>query len=92
MRRLFTVTNRFNVKGRGVVLLPGLKPIDEKRFQVGDAIRLKRPDGVELTVPIAGLELPHPNPKYECLVLLHELDQEDVPIGTEVWSVEEEPR
>ena len=89
MRCLFTVSDRFTVIGRGIVLIPGLKPISEQRFKVGDKIRLKRPDGTDVIVVIAGLELPVPNPENEVLILLREFGKEDVPVGTEVWSLDE---
>jgi hypothetical protein len=85
-RRLFTVTDTFLIPGRGLVLVPGIAPIDDEQFQVGDSILLKRPDGVEIRTTIGGLELPHPNPKHEVVVLLHEVGKGDVPAGTEVWS------
>jgi hypothetical protein len=86
-RRLFTVTDTFNVTGRGIVLAPGLMPIGDERFRIGDPILLRRPDGMEIATHIDGLELPHPNPKYEVLILIKELVKDDVPIGTEVWSL-----
>jgi hypothetical protein len=88
MRCLFTVSDCFTVIGRGVVLVPGLKPIGEERFKVGDEIRLRRPDAGDLIVPIAGIELPVPNPENEVLIRVGNLSKEDVPVGTEVWSVD----
>ena len=92
MRRLFTVSDRFTVRGRGIVLLPGLKPVGEERFNVGDKVCLRRPAAEDLIVPIAGLELPHPNPENEVLILIGELSKDDVPAGTEVWSLDESHR
>ena len=74
------------------MLLPGLKPVGEQRFKVGDKIRLRRPNAGDLVVTIAGLELPHPNPENEVLILLGELSKDDVPVGTEVWSFDESQR
>ncbi|HEX4210633.1 MAG TPA: hypothetical protein VHY56_09585 [Candidatus Binataceae bacterium] len=77
------------MQGRGIVLLPQLRPVGEERFRVGDPLALKRPDGIEGRVHIAGLELLKPL-EGNCLlvVMLSEKSKEDVPIGTEVWSVE----
>lgn len=86
-RRLFTVTDTFTVTGRGIVLVPGLVPIGDERFSVGDPILLRCPDGLEVMTNIAGLEFPHPNPNYEMLILLKDFRADDVPVGTEVWSV-----
>ena len=74
------------------MLLPGLKPVNEERFKVGDKVRLRRPNDQDLIVTIAGLELPHPNPEKNVLILLDELSKDDVPVGTEVWSLGESHR
>jgi len=84
-RRVFTVTDTFTVTGRGLVLLPGLIPIGTERFRAGDPILLRSPNGRETRTSIGALELPHPNPKCEVLIMLKEIAKDDVPIGTEVW-------
>jgi len=86
-RRLFTVTDTFTVTRRGLVLLPGLIPIGTERFKAGDPILLRSPDGRETRTSIGALELPHPNPENEVLIMLRDLARDDVPVGTEVWSV-----
>jgi hypothetical protein len=63
-----------------------LVPVGDERFRVLDLIVLRFSDGRELRTRIAGLELPHPNPNYEVLILLKDLEKDDVPVGTEVWS------
>jgi len=85
-QRLFTVTGTFTIPGRGIVLLPGLLPSGDERFKVGDPVLLRHPNGLEIRSNIGGLELPHPNPKHEVLILLTEIGKDDVPAGTEVWS------
>jgi hypothetical protein len=96
-RRLFNVTNLFTIRGWGIVLLPGIVPINHERFGPGDPLLLKRPDGTELQTRIKWLEWrgtyleesPGPRPYT---VLLEGLIEEDVPQGTEVWSVDAERR
>jgi hypothetical protein len=86
---LFTVTDTFSVAGRGVVLLPGLEPIGEERFIVGDPLILKRPDSADDIVRIGGLEFVKSlNAKCLLAIMLSETSKQDVPIGTEVWSVD----
>ena len=85
-RRVFNVADTFTIRGRGVVLLPGLTPINDERFRVGDPLLLKRPDGTELGTWIGRIELFSGTP--EVPVLLKGLSKEDVPLGTEVWSVD----
>src|SRR5205814_777171 len=85
-RRIFNVADTFTIRGRGLVLLPGLTPINNERFRVGDLLLLKRPDRTELVTWIAGIELF--SGTAEVPVLLNGLSNEDVPVGTEVWSVD----
>ena len=46
-RRIFNVADTFTIRSRGVVLMPGLVPINDERFRVGDPLLLRRPDGSE---------------------------------------------
>ena len=85
-RRVFTVADTFTIRGRGVVLLPGLLPIEDERFRIGDVLLLKRTDGTEKRVTISGLDLFSGTP--EVPVLLDGLEKSDVPVGTEVWSID----
>jgi hypothetical protein len=86
-RRLFVVTDAVVIKGRGIVLLPGILPAGDEIFRAGDTILLRRPDGSSVTTAISSLEFVCPNPRNEVHVMLAAANKEDVPIGTEVWSV-----
>ena len=88
-RRLFTVEDTFTIRGRGLVLVPGIIPVGTERFKVGDPIILLRPDGTKLCSPIGGLELSTPNPNHDVRIFLNGRSKADVPIGTEVWSVDQ---
>ena len=85
-RQLFTVEDTFIIRGRGLVMVPGIIPEGDERFRVGDQILLKRPDGSESVVNIDSLELPTPNRRHEVWVMLKNTSKQDMPIGTEVWS------
>jgi translation elongation factor EF-Tu-like GTPase len=87
-RLLITVEDTFIIQGRGLVPVPGLIPVGNERFKVGDPLLLKRPDGHELLTSIGGLELSTPNPRHEVGILLKDMSKEDVPKGTEIWSVD----
>ncbi len=88
-RCLFTVEDTFLIEGRGLVPVPGIAPQGDERFRVGDPIKLKRPDGSEMVRRIAGLELLCPRPRPDdVVILLKGLGKDDVPVGTEVWSVD----
>jgi translation elongation factor EF-Tu-like GTPase len=87
-RCLFTVEDAFLIKGRGLVVVPGIVPIGEERIQVGDPLLLRRPDGTSISTTIGGLSLPIPNPGHEVVVLLQGFSKDEVPVGTEVWSAE----
>jgi hypothetical protein len=89
-RRLFVVEDTFCIKGRGLVLLPGIIPEGEERFRAGDPILIKRPDGSCLESTIGGIEMllgSPPKPRKDYVILLHGLGKDDVPIGSEAWSV-----
>ncbi len=88
-RRLFVVEDTFSIKGQGLVPIPGIIPAGDERFRVGDRIVLRRPDGSSLEWSIDGLPLIHtPVPHEDVVILLKGLSKEEVPIGTEVWSVD----
>ena len=87
-RLLFQVAETFEINGRGLVLLPGIIPVGDERFRVGDPIRLKRPDGKEEDYPIGGLEMCTPRRVADVALLLTNVTKVEVPIGSEVWSVD----
>jgi hypothetical protein len=90
MRWLFIVSGTFLIRGRGLVLLPGIMSVGQERFHAGEPLLLRRPDGTELLTTITSLEIMIPNPRHEVVVVLKELTRDDVPIGTVVWSVDVE--
>jgi hypothetical protein len=85
--RLLVVEECFRARGRGVLVMP-------KRVLHGPAgakltVRLRLPSGDERTTT-ASFDLPHvrgPLTPFAMLRLL-ELAPEDVPVGTEVWTVD----
>jgi hypothetical protein len=90
-RCLFIVDDAIFIKGRGLVPIPGILCQGEERFRVGDPVLLKRPDGSCLIWKIGGIELINclpPRPKNEVVILLRGLSKDDVPIQTQVWSVD----
>ncbi len=85
-RRLLVVEDRFLIKGRGLVPVPGISLGDE-RTRVGDPIELRRPDATTLVWEIGGSEWRHgaaPDKNATC-ILLKDLGKDEVPIGTEIW-------
>jgi hypothetical protein len=86
-RLLFKVEDTFLIRARGVVLVPGIVPVGDEGFRIGDGLRLKRPDGTEVETTIDGLEMFTCTTKPDFPVLLKGFGREDVPVGTEVWSV-----
>ena len=88
-RRLFVVEDSFLIKGRGLVPVPGIVPQGEEGFSVGDPISLVRPDGSMLAWQIGGLEMIHTTVRRDdVVILLTGLAKDEVPISTEVWSVD----
>lgn len=88
-RHLFTVEDSFTIEHRGVVILPGLALEGSDVFRVGDPLELCRPDGSLVRTHIAGLPMfsRPPSLTHVPVLLSGELKQEDVPVGTDVWSV-----
>ncbi len=78
---LFTVTQTFNITSRGLILLPGL---GDHIVRVGSSIRLVRPDKTELFTKIKGITF---EGTRDILIEEH-ISKNEVPIGTEVWLVE----
>lgn len=84
-RCLFRVSFAFLIKGRGIVLEPGITPAEGEKFRVGDTLRLVRPNGSSEIVSIAGFELF--SGEAAPILLKESLTKEQVPVGTEVWSI-----
>ena len=85
MRYLFTVSDIFVIRDRGIVLAPGVSPRQEIR--VGDAVELHRPDGTVLISVIKGVEfLDPPNlSKDRSIPILLSNTADEVPLGTKVY-------
>lgn len=98
-RYLFTVSSVAVMKGRGVMLCPGVLLRDYDILKQGDRIELFAPDGRSFVVKIAGLEYPpatlyngNPPPIEErrsSILLPPEFTKEDIIIGTEVWTADD---
>ena len=89
-RRLLVVEQRFWIRGRGLVVTPGVVPVEGERIKAGDCVLLIRPDGSTRDVMIRGTStyfLPDSSARVDLLLDLR--SKEEVPIGTEVWSVGE---
>jgi len=86
---LFTVTHTFMLPNHGIALMPGIAPKGEERFRVGDFVELRRPDRSILQVKITGIEMLSPVPADRSFpIVIKEIKRkDDVPIGTEVWSI-----
>lgn len=92
MRLLLRVGDRFELRGRGLVLTPGLPPGSATAGRL--RVRLRRPDGAEREA-LASIELNHFNApslpveqRWQAMICLHDATSEEVPIGTEVWRDE----
>ena len=94
MLHLFTVADRFQIEGRGCVLVPGLPcepggPIVKR----GARIRLRTPAGRELDTFVAGIEMisyrKRPATFTAPIILPNDITKDDVPVGTEVLLIEE---
>lgn len=87
---LFTVESAFTIRGRGIVLLPGLSVEQYASVKVGDPLLIVCPGGSVIRTEVKGVEYPPSikwigerpaNPRYGVLVSLNE-----VPAGSVVMS------
>jgi hypothetical protein len=92
LRLLFVVESLSTIKGRGVVLEPGLEPGDPLR--VGEPIELRRPDGTVARTAARGIEYApsivwvgeRPTVVRRGVLVGPNLSLADIPVGTEVWT------
>jgi hypothetical protein len=88
-RRLLTVEHVFTIEGRGIGLAPVAVPEGNERFRVHDPIDIRLPDGRIVRTEVASWMLPTPNPECGLNILLPpSFKKDDVPAGSEVWSVD----
>jgi translation elongation factor EF-Tu-like GTPase len=89
MKQLLSIVeDLFQISGRGLIVVPGIPSSGNWKIKIGDTLILKRPDGIELSTIVRGIDMlnhrvpgPHPIP----ILLGAELTKEDVPIGTQLW-------
>ncbi|MBX9625661.1 MAG: hypothetical protein K2X82_17805 [Gemmataceae bacterium] len=82
---LFAVTDRFRV-GHGLLVTPGVGHLGD-RLRVGMPLALVRPDGTRLDGPAYVASVLHaPNPIDNPFPGFTGLTEQDIPVGTAVWS------
>ena len=94
MLHLFTVADRFQIDGRGCILVPGLpNEPGSPNVPQGARIRLRRPDGRETDTVIKAMEMISHRKSPENIgipiLLSKDITKDDVPVGTEVLLLEE---
>lgn len=89
-RKLLTVEDSFEIRHRGLILVPGIVPEGDERFKIGEPIILKKPDGSSIETKIGGLEIFTTPPRHldDFGIMIMGMAKGDIPIGTEVWSVD----
>jgi hypothetical protein len=96
-RLLCVVKDTFEIQGRGLVFMPGIVPQAGEIFRVGDLLSFKSPDGTVIARAIDALNMmfraPHRmDEEHDIHVMLKGLTQADLPIGTEICSVDSPPK
>jgi hypothetical protein len=87
---LFIVEDTFWIKGRGLILVPGLSAQRDEVIRIGDPLLLTRPDGSTIVSQIRGIEMIIGTNRRDGIpILVADLCKDHVPIGTKVWSVDE---
>jgi hypothetical protein len=91
-RLLLVVEDTFAISGRGLIVAPRVD-LGEGPIQRRLAVELRRPDGTRTRAEALGqlpFLYPHRVGESECHQLLFQhLGETDVPIGTEVWMIDE---
>ncbi|WAC18895.1 hypothetical protein OVA24_16815 [Luteolibacter sp. SL250] len=87
---LFTVTDRFSLDGRGVIIVPGIPWQGAPVVKKGDPLLLRTPLGEVIHTMVRDLEriryLPEGKRNEATPILLpKEIHKFDIPIGTEVF-------
>jgi hypothetical protein len=84
-RRLLVVRQRIWLRGKGLILTPGFIPTSSDSVRPGDRVILRCPDGSTREATVQGTR--HTLTENEVDLLLGEVTKDEVPIGTEVWSI-----
>ncbi len=87
---LFAVVDRFNIAGRGTVVVPGIPhSFTDPVIRRGDPLILRTPLGDIIETYLRDIELINYRPGGKRLeatpILLPDLHKFDIPIGTEVY-------
>jgi len=89
---LLTVTDTFAIRGRGLILAPDVDLGTNAQLTL--AVELRRPDGSRIRTS-ALAQVPFVSPPNPDRLLRHmltlpaEVGKDEVPVGTEVWVVED---
>jgi len=81
------ISEIFDFKGRGTIVAPGVDWDAPVTPRVGQTVELRRPDNSRVQVVIRGIEHLNPNPQ-RVTPLLFCLPPSDLPIGTEIWTLD----
>lgn len=82
MRLLFIVKEVMAIKGRGMVLRPGVSVDDADNMRVGDKVELRQPGGMAFATSIEEIM---PERHGHCGVYVPIDAADAAPRGTEVW-------
>ena len=85
--RLLTIEDAFVAKGKGILVMPRFTTATPPRGTV--AVRLRFADGTtrDVTAEVEVAHMRGPLPPF-AMYRLHGVTPEDVPAGTELWSVD----
>jgi hypothetical protein len=84
---LFKVQETFQLENIGLAVAVDIK-FKDARLKMGDEIELRPSEGSPLITKIAGIAMFNPSDpeRWFSFSLPKNINKEDVPIGTEVWS------
>ena len=89
MTFLFTVNDSFDIAGRYVIPVPGVPP-SIRGVRQGLKIELRRPNGTIIPTEVACVPIIDPyDPHRPIQIGLRGLSKDDIPVGTEIWMIDE---
>lgn len=84
---LSRIDDVFDIKGAGIIIVPGHFRSSRICISVGDPLEVKRPDGTLLITHVRDIPMFHVPPECDLLSLMpgENLTKTDLPIGSELW-------
>jgi hypothetical protein len=85
LRYLATVSDVFELTGRGAVALIDPSGNSEWSLHFGDSVTLERPDGSTTVTTVNEIDIPRRQGPPCLALVMGAMSKADIPIGTKIW-------